>query len=80
MRNMNESGDKHFQKQDTVKINRENVFPTANAAIEKLSKAFNLPEGAISLVGSAGKKPVSGDLDIAIDQNELQRANGLETP
>ena len=79
-RNMNESGDKHFKKVQTTRINKANIPETARKAVEALKSAFNLPDGSIELVGSAGKKPTSGDLDIAIDQKVLSDANGLETP
>jgi hypothetical protein len=60
----------------TADIKKEYITPTLNAYFEELksifpkkSYIFNL--GSFVLLGSAGKKPISGDIDLGIDISEI---------
>ena len=61
-------------KDRATSIEAQNIQPTIQAYREFLSRVF--PQKAESFkffepVGSAGKKPVSGDLDLAIDSSHI---------
>ena len=59
---------------DTSPIKKENIDPTLNVFITELSNIF--PKKVASFrkfetLGSVGKKPVSGDIDLAYDIENL---------
>lgn len=58
---------------DVVKINRKNVEKTADGFIEKISKVLKISPKDMSVIGSAGKKDKSGDIDIGVGKVSNQR-------
>ena len=61
-------------KDRATSIEAQNIQPTIQAYREFLSSVFPQKAGAFKFfepVGSAGKKPVSGDLDLAIDTSHI---------
>ena len=60
-----------------VPIYAENVIPTLEDISKKiLQRFFNLKSGQYAILGSGGKKMIgttSGDIDIAIDSNEIAK-------
>ena len=61
-------------KDRATSIEAQNIQPTIQAYREFLSKVFPQKTEAFEFfeaVGSAGKKPVSGDLDLAIDSSHI---------
>ena len=63
--------------QNTTTIKKENITFTVEAYIQEMRKMFSwFPE--TSLLGSAGKKDISGDIDMAVDMSIL-RSNARDT-
>ena len=65
--NINEGGN-IFKDTPTVRINREHVVPT----VKWLEKYTGLPL-VDNMMGSTGRKPTSGDLDLAVDVNNISK-------
>ena len=64
-------------KNKATSISIENIQPTINAYKQRLGEIFPMKAQSFSFfepVGSAGKKPVSGDLDLAIDSTHVTRS------
>ena len=51
---------------DVVRINRANVKATSEDFIEQISKILKINSKDISVIGSAGKKDSSGDIDVGV--------------
>ena len=64
---VNEGGNV-FKDNPTVRINKEHVLPT----VQWLEKHLNIPL-ADNMLGSTGRKPTSGDLDLAVDSNIVSK-------
>ena len=63
-------------KNKATSISIENIQPTIDAYKQILGEIFPMKAHSLTFfepVGSAGKKPVSGDLDLAIDSNHIIR-------
>ena len=63
-------------KNKATSISIDNIQPTIDAYKQRLGEIFPLKSQAFNFfepVGSAGKKPVSGDLDLAIDLTHIVR-------
>jgi hypothetical protein len=64
-------------KHKATSIPKERIEPTIKAYIDALKKAFPMKAHSFNYfepVGSAGKKPESGDLDLAIDSTHVVRS------
>jgi hypothetical protein len=64
-------------KHKATSIPKERIEPTIKAYINALKKAFPMKAHSFNYfepVGSAGKKPESGDLDLAIDSTHIVRS------
>ena len=64
-------------KHKATSIPKERIEPTIKAYIDALKKAFPMKAHSFNYfepVGSAGKKPESGDLDLAIDSTHIVRS------
>lgn len=64
-------------KNKATSISKDRIDPTIKAYKKKLSEIFPLKSHSLSFfepVGSAGKKEVSGDLDLAIDWTHILRS------
>jgi len=64
-------------KNKATSIPKDRIEPTIKAYKAALSKIFPLKAHSLQFfeaVGSAGKKPISGDLDLAIDYTHVLRA------
>jgi len=64
-------------KNKATSIPKERIEPTIKAHIDALKKAFPMKAHSFNYfepVGSAGKKPESGDLDLAIDSTYIVRS------
>ena len=63
-------------KNKATSISIENIQPTIDAYKRRLGEIFPMKAHSLTFfepVGSAGKKPVSGDLDLAIDSTHIVR-------
>src|SRR5210317_479592 len=64
-------------KHKATSIPKERIEPTIKAYIDALKKAFPMKAHSFNYfepVGSAGKKPESGDLDLAIDSTHIVKS------
>lgn len=64
-------------KNKTTSIPKQRIEPTIKAYTQKLGEIFPIKAHSLTFfepVGSAGKKDVSGDLDLAIDSTHIVRA------
>jgi len=64
-------------KDKATSISKDRIEPTIKAYKEMLGKIFPMKAHSISFfepVGSAGKKPTSGDIDLAIDHTHIIRS------
>ena len=70
-----------FKDANVGKIKKENIEPTIEKFIEEMTRIF--PAAAEDLrsyqtLGSVGKKPESGDIDLTIDVSRIVSENGPE--
>ena len=66
---------------ETTSILKENIKPTLDKFFDELSRVFpkqNLSPENFHPVGSTGKKPVSGDIDLAIDNSVFFQDNFIK--
>jgi hypothetical protein len=64
-------------KNIATSIPKERIEPTIKAYTEALGEIFPMKAHSLTFfepVGSAGKKPISGDLDLAIDSTHITRS------
>lgn len=61
---------------NTGPIKKENIDPTLKKFKEKLNKLFPKINFDFILLGSAGKKEVSGDIDVALSEETMIDKNG----
>lgn len=61
-------------------INLKNVPKTLSMVTRTMAKALRIPSESLRVVGSAGKKAVSGDLDMAIDITQVIKSKKVSTP
>lgn len=65
---------------NVVAIKKENIKPTIDYLIEIIFKPLNISDDLWTCeLGSVGKKDISGDIDIAINMNELISQFNVET-
>lgn len=58
---------------NTSSIKKENIIPTIKAFLQDLKKTFPKADlSSIKTLGSVGKKPVSGDIDLALSGDSIQ--------
>lgn len=63
---------------NVVKIEAKNVKPTFEIYYKKVLKPIGLKKSQVALLGSAGKKAYSGDLDVGIELSALQKIYNLD--
>jgi len=61
--------------ESTGPIAKESIEPTLNRFKNKLNKIFPNVKFDFELLGSAGKKPISGDIDLALSEKTIFDAN-----
>lgn len=61
---------------NTGPINKENIEPTLNRFKQRLNVLFPKINFDFMLLGSAGKKPISGDIDLALSDETIFDKNG----
>ena len=63
----------------TAPIEKDNIEPTIEHFVDQLSKIFPSKSSTFTSfekLGSAGKKPISGDLDLSYDVKNIFSNNG----
>lgn len=58
---------RHFGEDKAPRINKANIDATVQSFLDAYLKKLGINKNDIQLVGSTGKKPTSGDIDIGID-------------
>ena len=59
------------------KIKRENINPSLQLLQDKIFTPIGIKRDSWDVLGSTGKKPESGDIDIAMDLNKALAESGL---